>query len=96
MRVMLRLQIDAIRGSEGIKSGATQKAIAAFVEKHKPEAVYFTNTDGERSGFFVFDMKDAHEMPIVCEPLFDIGARVQISPCMTPDDLQKAFAAIGV
>ena len=92
MRMMLRLQIDATRGSEGGKSGATLKAIAAFIEKHKPEAVYFTNYDGERTGFFVFDMKDAHEMPVVCEPFLDLGARVQLAPCIVPGD----FAAAGL
>jgi hypothetical protein len=96
MRMMLRLHIDAIKGSEALKSGATQRAIAGFIEKFKPEATYFTEVNGERSGFFVFDMKDSHQIPEVAEAFFDLGGRVHLSPCMTPDDLQKGLAAAGL
>jgi hypothetical protein len=96
MRTMLRVHIDATKGSEATKSGAMQKAIAGFSEKFKPEATYFTEVNGERSGFFVFDMKGSHQMPEIAEAFFDIGSQVHITPCMTPDDLQKGLAAAGL
>jgi hypothetical protein len=96
MRTMLRVHVDATKGSEALKSGAMQKAIAGFSEKFKPEASYFTEVNGERSGFFVFDMKGSHQMPEIAEAFFDIGSQVHITPCMTPDDLQKGLAAAGL
>jgi hypothetical protein len=96
MRMMLRIHVDAAKGGEGLKSGAMQKAIGGFSEKFKPEASYFTEVNGERSGFFVFDMQGSHQMPEIAEAFFDIGCQVHFAPCMTPDDLQRGLAAAGL
>ncbi len=95
MRMMLRTQVSAVEGSKAIKSGDMMKAMTAFFEKFKPEAVYFTNYDGMRTGFCVFEMNSPHEMPLIAEPLFDLGYTVQFAPCMTPDDFGKAMAEAG-
>jgi hypothetical protein len=92
MRMMLRTQIDALQGGKAIRSGEMMKAFTAFVEKYKPEAVFFTNFDGMRTGISVFEMKSPHEMPLIAEPLFDLGYSVQFAPCMTPADFEKAMA----
>jgi len=96
MRMMLRAQIAAIEGGAAIKSGALQKAVGGFVERFKPEATFFTTTDGERSAIFVFDMKGSDDMPAIAEAFFDMGWRVQLTPCMNGDDLQKGFATAGL
>ncbi len=96
MRMMLRTHIDAIEGSKAIKSGALQKAIGAFIEKFKPEAAYFATDNGMRSGLYVFDMKDSNLGPVIAEPFFDLGCKVTLSPCMTPDDLRAGFDATGL
>src|SRR5271165_5361858 len=96
MRMMLRVLVDATKGSEALKSGAAQKAIGDFIEKFKPEATYFTEVNGERASFFVFDMKGSHQMPEIAEAMFDLGGRVHLAPCMTPDDLQNGLAAAGL
>ena len=93
MRMMLRTHIDATHGSDALKSGALQKAFSAFKEKFKPEATYFSLESGKRTAFFVFDMEDSHQCPEVAEAFFDIGCDVHLSPCMTPDDLQKGLKA---
>jgi hypothetical protein len=94
--MMLRVTVDAIKGSEALKSGAAQKAIATFIEKFKPEATYFMEVGGERAGFFVFDMKGSDQGPAIAEPFFNYGCQVHLAPCMTPDDLQKGLAAAGL
>ena len=53
MRMMLRLHIDATRGTAALRSGALQKAIGAFSQKFKPEATYFGLESGQRTGFFI-------------------------------------------
>lgn len=96
MRTMLRINIEALKGSEALKSGAMHKAIMGFVEKFKPEAAYFADHEGMRSGYFVFDMKSSQQMPEISEAFFDLGCKAAISPCMTQDDLQAGFAAVGL
>jgi hypothetical protein len=91
MRTMLRTRIDAVKGSEATKSGALQKAIMGFIEKFKPEATYFAADLGMRSSFFVFDI-----LPEIAEAFFAVGCEVEVTPCMTPDDLQKGLAAAGL
>ena len=96
MRMMLRIHIDATDGSAALKSGALQKAIGAFSEKFKPEAVYFGLVSGQRTGFFVFDMKDSNQCPQIAEAFFDAGCDIHLSPCMTPDDLRAGLGAAGL
>ena len=96
MRMMLRTHIDATHGSDALKSGAMQKAISAFIEKFKPEATYFGLESGKRTAFFVFNMEDSHQCPEIAEAFFDTGCDIHLSPCMTPDDLQKGLVGTGL
>jgi len=93
MKMLLRMVIDATKGSEAIKSGAMQKAIGNLIEKLKPEAAYFASDSGMRAGFLVFEMKSANQQVEIAEPLFDLGCEIHLTPCMTPEDLQAGFAA---
>jgi len=96
MRMMLRINIDALKGSDALKAGAMQKAIVGFADKFKPEATYFTANEGMRSGYFVFDMKNSQQMPEISEAFFALGCAVVISPCMTPEDLQAGLEALDL
>jgi hypothetical protein len=93
---MLRVKVDAIKGSEALKAGAMQKAIMGFTEKFKPEATYFTLDEGMRCCFFVFDMHGSQQMPELAEAFLDLGCNIVMTPCMTPEDLQAGFAAVGL
>ena len=96
MKMLLRFVVDATKGSDAIKSGAIQKAIGDLIEKLKPEASYFASDRGMRSGFMVFEMKSANQQVEIAEPLFDLGCEINLTPCMTPEDLQAGFAAAGL
>jgi hypothetical protein len=95
MRMMLQVHIDAVNGTEALKSGEMQKAIGAFSEKFKPEAAYFTVDAGMRTAFFVFDMKDSSQMPAIGEEFFALGSDIHLTPVMTADDLRTGLAAAG-
>jgi hypothetical protein len=96
MRMMLRTHVDATHGSDALKSGALQKAFGAFIEKFKPEATYFSLESGKRTAFFVFNMEDSLQCPVIAEAFFDIGCDVHLSPCMTLEDLQKGLGVAGL
>jgi hypothetical protein len=76
--------------------------MAAFVKKIqsiladlKPEAAYFTEFDGERTGLIFFDMKDTSEIPGIAEPWFlAFDASVEIKAVMNGDDLARSQPGI--
>ncbi len=96
MRMMLKINIDALDGSEALESGEMQKAIGAFSEKFNPEAAYFTVEDGMRTGLFFFDMRDSTQMPAIGEEFFALGADIHLTPVMTVDDLRTGLGAAGL
>ena len=46
---------------------SARRTITAFVDEYKPEASYFYAENGRRTGLFVFDLKDAAQIPSVTE-----------------------------
>ena len=74
------------------KLGATIQSILADL---KPETVYFTDDNGQRTGFIFLDMQDASQIPAIAEPWFlAFNASLEIHPVMIPEDLDKAGGAI--
>jgi hypothetical protein len=66
------------------------------VDKIKPEAAYFMPNEGQRSCTFIFDMQDSSELPSLVEPFFlQLGAKIEVSPVMNFDDLQKGLSGLS-
>lgn len=96
MRMMMRVSIPVETGNEGIKKGSLAKTVTDFVKKMKPEACYFTTDCGDRTAYFVFDMKDSTLMPTVAEPFFmNLCAGIDYYPVMNLDDLKAGLAKLG-
>ena len=74
------------------------KTIQSILADLKPEAAYFLDWDGKRTGFIVFDMQDTSQIPAVAEPWFLALDRTPAwrysFPVMTPADLAKAGPGI--
>ena len=92
MRCILTITIPVEKGNEAIRSGKLQKTMKNFIDETKPEAAYFFAIgDGQRGGFFVVDLKEPSQIPMVAEPFFlGLNAKVTIQPAMTIEDLMKA------
>ena len=61
----------------------------------KPEAVYFTDDNGQRTAFLFLEMADASQIPAIAEPWFlALNASIEIHPVMIPEDLARARGAI--
>ena len=94
MRMMLRARFETAAANAAFKSGIVEKTLGDFMAKAKPEAVYFTLENGKRCGVFVFDMKELSMMPVLFEDMFQaVGAEVELTPCMTADELRAGLAA---
>src|SRR5262245_47689887 len=95
MRTLLRVIMDVVASNKAIQDGSLPKILKSTMDKIKPEASYFLATDGCRSCFIVFDLKDPSEIPSIAEPFFmNFNAKVEFCPVMNAEDLQKGLAAI--
>ncbi len=67
------------------------KTIESILDELKPEAAYFAEENGKRTGFVFFDLKDTSQIPAVAEPWFlAFNAQVEFHPAMNLEDLKKA------
>jgi len=96
MRVMAKIMLPVESGNQGVKDGTIGKLFQAAGERWKPEAMYFTTFDGQRTAFMVFDLPEASGIPPFAEPFFrELNASVQLAPVMNGDDLQKGLSQLG-
>lgn len=92
MRTMLRIQMDVDASNAAIKDGRLGRILDATMERLKPEAAYFTAVDGCRGGYIFFDLKDPSDIPSIAEPFFlELGAKIELTPVMNPEDVQKGL-----
>src|SRR5216683_939060 len=95
MRFLVKVNIPVESGNAAAKAGKLGATIQSILADLKPEAVYFTDNDGQRAGFIFLDMQDASQIPAIAEPWFlAFNASIEIHPVMIPDDLAKAGSAI--
>lgn len=95
MRFMLKVLIPVESGNAAAKAGKLGTIIHSILADLKPEAAYFTDSDGQRAGFIFFDMQDPSQIPAIAEPWFQsLNASIELHPAMIPDDLTKAASAI--
>ena len=95
MRFMLKVNIPVEAGNAAAKAGKLGETIEAIVAEMKPEAVYFTDDRGQRTGYLFFELQEAAQIPAICEPWFlAFNAAIEIHPVMVPEDLSKAGPAI--
>jgi hypothetical protein len=72
-----------------VKDGGLPKAMMGFMEQYKPEGAWFTTDHGNRTAFFVFDLKEPSLMPSIAEPFFStLDAQITMSPAMNVEDLK--------
>ena len=95
MRFLLKVNIPVEAGNAAAKAGKLGATIQSILADLKPEAVYFTDSNGQRTAFIFLEMQDASQIPAIAEPWFlAFNASIEIHPVMLPEDLAKAGSAI--
>jgi hypothetical protein len=88
MRMMLHVVMPVEAANAAIRSGQFGPFVQKVLGDLKAEAAYFTETEGARSGYIFFDMKDSSQLPAIAEPWFlALNATLTVKPAMTPQDL---------
>lgn len=91
MRCLLKVSIPVETGNAAIADGSLPRTIEAIISEVKPEAAYFAEDDGKRTGFIFLDVKDPSQIPAIAEPWFlAFNAHVEFHPAMNLDDLKKS------
>jgi hypothetical protein len=73
-----------------VKDGTAGPKMNRILEAIKPEAVYFTEQNGQRSVVVIADLPDASKVPALAEPWFLVfQAAVEFRIIMSPEDLKK-------
>jgi hypothetical protein len=91
MRMMMHVSFPTEEFNVAVRDGTVSQKISRILDEIKPEAVYFTEREGERGAYLVVEVKDASQIPALAEPWFLMfSSNVEFRIAMTPDDLQKA------
>jgi hypothetical protein len=91
----MKVSIPVESGNAAAREGTLGSTIESICSQMRPEATYFTDENGQRTGFLFFDLKDSSQIPEMAEPWFlAFNARVEMHPCMNTEDLKKAGPGI--
>ncbi len=95
MRFLLKVNIPVESGTAAAKAGKLGATIESILAELKPEAVYFTDNNGQRAGVIFLDLQDASQIPAIADPwMLAFNASIELHPVMIPSDLAKAGNAI--
>ena len=91
MRMLLHVKFPNEPFNSYVKEGTAGAKIQKILAELKPEATYFTETDGRRGGIMIVDLPDASKIPAIAEPWFlAFNATYELRIAMTPEDLGKS------
>ena len=91
MRMLLKVKFCPETFNKAVRDGSVGQKLRRILEDAKPEAVYFTEQDGQRSAILIVEVAEPSKVPSLAEPWFiTFNAGVAFHIVMTPEDLQKA------
>src|SRR6266576_2754592 len=91
MKMLLNVTLPHQPFNAAVKDGTAGSKLNRILEATKPEAVYFTDQNGQRGAVLVVDLSDASKIPALVEPwILTFEADIELQPVMTPEDFQRS------
>jgi hypothetical protein len=91
MFVLMKVAFGQEKFNEAARDGTVGAKLKRILAEMKPEAAYFAEFEGKRTGIFVVNLEDASKIPALAEPWFlQFDTEVELHPAMVPEDLGKA------
>ena len=91
MRMLMHVRLPHQPFNAYVQEGSVGSKINQILETTKPEAVYFTEYDGQRSAVLIVQVENPSKVPSLAEPWFLLfNADVQFHIVMKPEDLANA------
>ncbi len=95
MRMFMRITLPVENVNAAMINGTFPKTVQSILDDLKPEAAFFTEMDGKRTGLIFCDLKEASLIPAMAEPWFlAFNAQVEFHPAMIFEDLKNAAPGI--
>lgn len=95
MRTLVKVQVPVQRGNKAIAEGTIGKVIGDFMERAQPEAAYFGVEGGQRTAYFVIDLKQTSDLPPLFEPvLAALDAAIAYTPVMNAEELKQGLSQV--
>jgi len=91
MRMLMKVTIPGPEGNAAILDGSLGSTIGSILADLKPEAVYFAEENGARTGFIFVNLEKESQIPALAEPWFlAFNAKVELHPAMNMEDLKNS------
>ena len=91
MKVLLNVIVPHEPFNTLVKKGKAGEILGKIEKELQPEAVYFTEQNGKRSGIYIVNLSKASDIPKLAEPFFlNFNADCRIQVVKTPEDLMKS------
>ena len=91
MRMLVQVKIPHKEFNAAVKNGSAGEKLKRILDDTKPEAVYFTEYNGQRGAIMIVNLDDPSKVPSLAEPWFmAFNADVEFHIVMSPEDLGRA------
>jgi hypothetical protein len=91
MRCLLKIGIPVAEGNAAVADGSLATTINSILSDLKPEAAYFAEENGARTGFVFVNLENSSQIPALAEPWFlAFNAKVEFHPAMNLEDLKNS------
>ena len=95
MKFLVKAIIPVEAGNALVKDPNMKTRMDTIMGDIRPEAVYFTIDNGQRTLYFFVNIENVEDMPRIAEPLWlSLKADVSVLPAFTPEDMEQTMRVV--